>query len=1697
MVVLRRADSAAAFSFLFDLSKRRRVVFVSVAAHAIGLVLMPPEPLPWDRKDFFKERKHERSESLGSVARWRDSSHHRDFNRWGSAEFRRPPGHGKQGGWHLFSEESGHGYAISRSNSDKILEEDSRPSISRGDGKYGRSSRENRGPFGQRDWRGHSWEPSNGTINLPRRPQDVNNDQRSVDDTLAYSSHPHSDFGNAWDQHHLKDQHEKIGSVNGLGAGPRSDRENSLGEWKPLKWTRSGSLSSRGSGFSHSSSSRSMGGADSHEAKAELRPKSAAANESHSGEAAACATSSVPSEDTSSRKKPRLNWGEGLAKYEKKKVEVPDATANKDVTEPCNFLSTSLVEKSPKVTGFSECASPATPSSVACSSSPGMDDKLFGKTANVDNDVSNLTCSPAPASENNLQRFSFNLEKFDIGSLSTLGSSIIELVQSDDPTSVDSGPMRSNAINKLLIWKADISKVLEMTESEIDLLENELKSLKSESGERCQCPVALGPQMVSGDEKSCEDQVGVSDLVTRPIPLKIVDDPTEKVPHSANLHCLNENVREEDIDSPGTATSKFVEPPPLTKAVSCDTREYVNFSSDMDSVPSAAVQCLIPCTARKDVSVTCVDSKTSLEVKDSMDILCDTIISSNKESANRASEVFDNLLPKDCCKIREMGTSSDTCNNIREKFAQKKRFSMFKERVIALKFRALHHLWKEDMRLLSIRKCRPKSHKKNELSVRTTCNGNQKNRSSIRSRFPFPAGNHLSLVPTSEMINFTGKLLSESQVKVQRNTLKMPALILDEKDRMTSKFVSSNGLVEDPLAIEKERAMINPWTPQEREVFLEKYAAFGKDFRKIASFLDHKTTADCVEFYYKNHKSDIFEKLKKQGVGKLGKSFSAKTDLVASGKKWNRELNFASLEILSAASLMADGIAGNKKIRAGSSLLGGYGKVKTSRGEDFMEKSSSFDILGDERETAAAADVLAGICGSLSSEAISSCITSSVDPVEGSRDRKFMKVNPLCKPPTTPDVTQDVDDETCSDESCGEMDPTDWTDDEKASFLQAVSSFGKDFVKIARCVGTRSQEQCKVFFSKGRKCLGLDLMRPIPEHVGSPVNDDANGGETDTDDACVVETGSVVGTEKSGTKTDEDLPLYGTNTYNDESNPVQARNLSVELNESKGTNGTEVDIEDANGVSDTCAIDIDSKQGCDGSEFVLCGFDKIGSVSGEAAIIMPDSTEIGNDQAKKLGGAAAELTSAPNTSEPCESNSFVEVSSVRLGNELERPRVSSPRSIDDRDHKHEDDSGVIVDLKSSVHDLSTMVNASLSSFSNSCSGLSFSTENKHVPLGKPHVSSLSMDDHHATSNSLLQNTVAAEADIQCEKTASQDRLSSTCDIQVSNDDHQPPIAGNSLDHVDAGSILQGYPLQVPIKKEMNGDINCSISAAELHLLSQKIEQPDDHTKRVQSSESDKASRNGDVKLFGKILTNPSSAQKPNVGAKGSEENGSTHHPKLSSKPSSMKFTGHNADGNLKFLKFDCNDYVGLENVPMRSYGYWDGNRIQTGLSSLPDSAILLAKYPAAFSNYATSSAKLEQPSLQAFSKNNNERLLNGASTFTARDMNGSNAVIDYQMFRRDGPKVQPFMVDVKHCQDVFSEMQRRNGFEAISSLQQQGRGVIGVNGVGRPGILVGGSCSGVSDPVAAIKMHYSNSDKYGGQSGSIAREDESWGGKGD
>ena len=74
------------------------------------------------------------------------------------------------------------------------------------------------------------------------------------------------------------------------------------------------------------------------------------------------------------------------------------------------------------------------------------------------------------------------------------------------------------------------------------------------------------------------------------------------------------------------------------------------------------------------------------------------------------------------------------------------------------------------------------------------------------------------------------------------------------------------------------------------------------------------------------------------------------------------------------------------------------------------------------------------------SEATSSSITSSAVHVRGKRVGKSVKARSICKQPLMPVITQDTDQETCSDKSCGEQELTDWTDVEKAAFLHALSS---------------------------------------------------------------------------------------------------------------------------------------------------------------------------------------------------------------------------------------------------------------------------------------------------------------------------------------------------------------------------------------------------------------------------------------------------------------------------------------------------------------------------------------------------------------------------------------------------------------------------------------------------------------------------------
>ncbi|KAL8166829.1 hypothetical protein V2J09_008328 [Rumex salicifolius] len=1035
---------------------------------------MPPEPFPWDRKDFYRERKHQNggydraSEPfVGSVSRWRDSPSHgsrNDFGRWGyPPECRRPPGHGKQGGWHLYPDDLPHGYSTPRSG-DRFYQDGGtfKPSGPYRDGRYNRNFRENRGCFNQKSWRSHSWDYNNQRSMTPSGPgrSYEGKDQKFIDGPSPRISHPYySDDANTSNQLHSKEQADE--PHNESDTSQKIEKENSLAsaDWKPFNWSRSGSLTSKGSGLSLPGNLKNA--SESCDVKFELPPKISTPDESSSGDAVGCLASPTSLEDTASRKKPRLGWGEGLAKFEKKIG--PDDCQLKNSSMLCTGSMelmpspTPHLADSPRTSSLLECRSPVTPASAVCTSSPGLDDKSCVKAAEIDSDSYNLSPSPTPRSQNHLEELSLSPKNMEHKSNYNQHELLNELLQNEDQSMVILEFIKTVGVNKLDLFRGEISKALELTESEIDSLENELKSLKSQPGNSCRHPES------SSSMPNCQDKPGSK----RPPGLMVASSGDivveDTVPCRNIIEESHAESKNEYVDSPGTATSKFMESSSSNKFSLHGQQKHV-FSGEYEVCTSVEVQTVAGSSAPD--SEIKVAKNEHLVVSDSMEESeMHNILASNNETATGASNFLSNLLPCSSYSVQSVEAISARCtpNNliVKERFLKRKNSLRFKERALCLKYRVLQYQWKEELQLLCERKYGPKSQKKVESGYRSSHGGSQKHRSSIRLRVVSPASNS-SLLRKSEVVSFASKLLSDSQIRSYRNDLKMPSLILDKTEKELSMFLSNNGLVEHPYTLEKERALMNPWTAEEKEIFLDKYVTYGKDFKKISSFLDHKTTADCVEFYYKNHKSSLFKNTKQHKLKKQEKSALNTRYLMTSGKKIP-----SSLDMLGAASAI---VAKDNNKEAKSVKMRLNGTVR--------EISRSFSVE-DERETEAA-DALASICCSMSSEATSSYIT------------------------------QNANDETCSDESCGYMEENvDWTDEDKSRFLQAFISYGKDFVLISQCVGTKSRDQCKVFFGKARKCLGLDelLLR-------------RSGGADDVEDDM-----ATCGDGSSGTTDEKDPPV--------------------------------------------------------------------------------------------------------------------------------------------------------------------------------------------------------------------------------------------------------------------------------------------------------------------------------------------------------------------------------------------------------------------------------------------------------------------------------------------------------------------------------------------------------------------------------------------
>lgn len=87
----------------------------------------------------------------------------------------------------------------------------------------------------------------------------------------------------------------------------------------------------------------------------------------------------------------------------------------------------------------------------------------------------------------------------------------------------------------------------------------------------------------------------------------------------------------------------------------------------------------------------------------------------------------------------------------------------------------------------------------------------------------------------------------QEEDKKMRSYAVVPPMMLDARQRKL-RYTNNNGRVEDPMAEDEERKFINVWTPQEKNIFKEKYLQHPKNFSYIAQFLERKVILSTMYF---------------------------------------------------------------------------------------------------------------------------------------------------------------------------------------------------------------------------------------------------------------------------------------------------------------------------------------------------------------------------------------------------------------------------------------------------------------------------------------------------------------------------------------------------------------------------------------------------------------------------------------------------------------------------------------------------------------------------------------------------------------------------------------------------------------------------------------------------------------------------------
>eukprot|EP01119_Soliformovum_irregulare_P010124 TRINITY_DN246_c5_g1_i4.p1 TRINITY_DN246_c5_g1~~TRINITY_DN246_c5_g1_i4.p1 ORF type:complete len:1004 (+),score=317.49 TRINITY_DN246_c5_g1_i4:1488-4499(+) len=318
------------------------------------------------------------------------------------------------------------------------------------------------------------------------------------------------------------------------------------------------------------------------------------------------------------------------------------------------------------------------------------------------------------------------------------------------------------------------------------------------------------------------------------------------------------------------------------------------------------------------------------------------------------------------------------------------------------------------------------------------------------------------------------------------NTIaKIPPMIYAEHH--IPPFVDNNGLVADPMQMERERKMVNPWTDAEKATFLRKFLQYGKLFPKIAAFLDNKSTSEVINYYYLNKKTLDLKRLlteqqnKKNRPGRKANAppspqipitNNISRELYNLGSQWPAE------PVRGARSARINYCENPNDDKSGATAVPAVDAADTKWND--TERELFLDALGKFGKDFRAISQHIGSKNQFQCKNFYHNSKKKMDLEKIVEQANQKKKKGIVDKTPTPKMERKLQVEIPKQpvkvqvEDSSRRIANTWSDEDRSLFLECFSSYGKNWKKIADRMKGKTQNQIKYYYQISRQKLNLD-----------------------------------------------------------------------------------------------------------------------------------------------------------------------------------------------------------------------------------------------------------------------------------------------------------------------------------------------------------------------------------------------------------------------------------------------------------------------------------------------------------------------------------------------------------------------------------------------------------------------------------------------